>query len=164
MGRAASALSRQPRLTKVDFVGCSDSAMMAFANSARGARGKPVLEKIKDLSAQVASKAGVAMVDLAATVKDGAESLASTASSMTGTLNEKAVRASTAQMCSILEMAVQELHGRELSRRPVTLTASVTVGIASLQMQVHLDPGTTTSTDLAVPPTPPSAELAPAGP
>lgn len=119
-----------------------------------------MLEKIKDLSAQVASKAGVAMVDLAATVKDGAESLASTASSMTGTLNEKAVRASTAQMCSILEMAVQELNGRELSRRPVTLTASVTVGIASLQMQVHLDPGTT-STDLPVLPAPPAAEPTP---
>jgi hypothetical protein len=112
--------------------------------------GAKVLDKIKDLGAQVANKAGVAMVDLASTVKGGAESLASTASSVTGTLNEKAVRASTAQMCSILEMAVQELHGRELSHRPVTLTASVTVGIASLQMQVHLDPAV--STDLILPP------------
>jgi hypothetical protein len=121
-----------------------------------------VLDKIKDLGAQVANKAGVAMVDLASTVKDGAESFASTASSVTGTLNEKAVRASTAQMCSILEMAVQELNGRELSRRPVTLTASVTVGIASLQMQVHLNPAT--STDLIVPPeSAPAPDLAPNG-
>jgi hypothetical protein len=118
-----------------------------------------MLDKIKDLRAQVASKAGVAMDDLASSVKVGAESLASTASSVTGSLNEKAVRASTSQMCSLLEIAMQELNGRELSRRPVTLTASVTVGIASLQMQVHLDahPGT----DLLVPPKPSPAEPTP---
>src|SRR5438105_2558900 len=89
------------------------------------------------------------MIDLATTVKGGAESLANSASSLTGSLNEKAVRASTAQMCSMLEMAVQELNGREISRRPVTLTATVNLSIASLQMQVHLAPSTA-STDLTV--------------
>jgi hypothetical protein len=115
-----------------------------------------VLERIRDLGAQVASKAGVAIDDLATTVKGGAESLAMTASSVTGSLNEKAVRASTSQMCNLLEIAMQELNGRELSRRPVTLTASVTVGIASLQMQVHLDASTGTDIIVSPEPVPPS--------
>ncbi|NJO12431.1 MAG: hypothetical protein HC872_02040 [Gammaproteobacteria bacterium] len=119
-----------------------------------------MLERIKDLGAQVASKAGGAIDGLATTVKDGAESLANSASSMAGSVNEKAVRASTSQICTLLEIAVQELSSRPLSRRPVTLTASVTVGIASLQMQVHLDGSTNTD---ATPPSEPPAlpELAP---
>lgn len=113
-------------------------------------KGNQVLDKLKDIGAQVASRAGDAVDGLASTVKVGVESIATTAS----TVNDKAVRASTSQMCSILEIALQELNGRSLANRPVTLTASVTVGIASLQMQVHVDPvpAGSNGTDLIVPP------------
>lgn len=99
-----------------------------------------MLDKIKGLGAHVATKANDAVEGIATSVKGGVESLANTASSVTDTLNEKAVRASTAQMCSILEIALEELKARPLSSRPVSLTATVNIGIAALEMQVHLDP------------------------
>jgi hypothetical protein len=61
---------------------------------------------------------------------------------MTEALNEKAVRASTAQAYRILEIAIEELKERPLSARPISLTASVNVGIAALEMQIHLEPQT----------------------
>lgn len=99
-----------------------------------------MLEKIKDLGTQVVNKANDAVEGITTTVKGGVDSLANTASSMTDALNEKAVRASTAQMCNILEIAMEELNTRPLSARPVTLTANVNIGIASLEMQIHLQP------------------------
>lgn len=69
--------------------------------------------------------------------------MANTASDVTDALNEKAVRASTAQMCSILEVAIEELKSRPLSAQPVSLTATVNIGIASLEMQIHLPPSET---------------------
>ncbi|MET0496944.1 MAG: hypothetical protein ABW106_01600 [Steroidobacteraceae bacterium] len=99
-----------------------------------------MLDKIKDLSAQVATKAGDAVDGITLTVKEGVGSLASSAGTMTGALNEKAVRASTAQMCRILEIAMQELDNRPMSNRRVTLTATVNIGIAALEMQIHRDP------------------------
>ena len=100
-----------------------------------------MLEKIKDFGAQVATKANDAVEGITTSVKGGVDALANSAASMTDALNEKAVRASTAQMCSILEIAMQELKTRPLSAQPVTLTANVNIGIASLEMQIHLQPG-----------------------
>ena len=91
-----------------------------------------MLDKIKDLGAQVATRANGAVEGLATTVKGGVESL-------TDTINEKAVRASTAQMCNILEIALDEIRQRPIAERPLTLTATVNFGIASLDMQVQLD-------------------------
>lgn len=88
-----------------------------------------MLDKMKDLGTQAASKAGEAI-----------DSLTNAASSATGNLNEKAVRASTSQVCRILELAIEELKGRPLAERPLSLTASVNLGIAALEMQVHLEP------------------------
>ena len=100
-----------------------------------------MLDKFKGLGSQVAHKAGNAVDGITASVKDGVESLTNSAGMMTGSLNEKAVRASTAQMCTILEIALAELKGRPLSQqRRVSLTATVNIGIASLEMQVHQDP------------------------
>lgn len=92
-----------------------------------------MLEKIKDLGAQVASKANDAVDGLTSSVKGGVESLADA-------INEKAVRTSTAQMCKILEIALEELKDRPLEQRPLALTASVNFGIATLQMQINLEP------------------------
>lgn len=99
-----------------------------------------MLDKIKGLGAQVATKANDAVEGITTSVKGGVESLANTATNVTGTLNEKAVRASTAQMCRILELALEELKERPLSSRPVSLTATVNIGIAALEMQIQLEP------------------------
>ena len=99
-----------------------------------------MLDKIKELGAQVATKANDAMEGITTSVKGGVDSLANTATNMTEALNEKAVRASTAQMCSILEIAIEELKTRPLSHQPVSLTATVNIGIASLEMRIHLPP------------------------
>jgi len=99
-----------------------------------------MLETIKGIGAQVATKANDAVEGITTSVKGGVDSLANTATNMTDALNEKAVRASTAQMCRILEIAIEELKDRPLSAQPVSLTATVNVGIASLEMQIHLQP------------------------
>jgi hypothetical protein len=99
-----------------------------------------MFDKMKDLSAQVVSRAGDAVGDITTTVKGGIESLANTAGTMTEAVNERAVRASTAQVCSILEVAIEELKSRPLANQRVTLTASVNIGIAALEMQVHVEP------------------------
>lgn len=99
-----------------------------------------MLDKIKGLSTQVVTKAGDAVDGITTSVKGGVESLANSASNMTVALNEKAVRVSTAQVCEILELAIDELKGRPLARERMTLTASVNIGIAALEMHVHLDP------------------------
>lgn len=99
-----------------------------------------MLDRIKDIGAQVATKANDAVDGITISVKEGVESLANTATNVTDAINEKAVRASTAQMCSILEIAVEELKNRPLSAQPVSLTTTVNFGIATLEMQVHLQP------------------------
>lgn len=99
-----------------------------------------MLDKIKGLGAQVANKANKAVDGIATSVKGGVDSLSNTAANMSDALSEKAVRTSTAQMCSILEIAIEELKSRPLSAQPVSLTATVNIGIASLEMQIHLQP------------------------
>ncbi len=104
-----------------------------------------MLEKIKDIGAQVATKANEAVEGFTTSVKGGVDAL-------TDSINEKAVRASTAQACNILEIALDEIRRRPLAERPLTLTATVNLGIASLQMEVQLD---------GVPPPESSTERAP---
>ena len=101
-----------------------------------------MLDKIKGLGAQVATTATGAAQGISNSFKSGADAVASAATSMHEVINEKAVRASTAQMCSILEVAIAELKSRPLSERPVSLTATVNFGIATLEMQIHLPPCT----------------------
>ncbi|MBU1427164.1 MAG: hypothetical protein KKH12_14620 [Gammaproteobacteria bacterium] len=99
-----------------------------------------MLDKIKGIGTQVATTANSAIEGVSATVKGGVESLAQTASSVSDALNEKAVRASTAQMCSILEIALDELKSRPLSERPVSLKTTVNIGIAALEMEIQVQP------------------------
>ncbi|MGC2166476.1 MAG: hypothetical protein WA632_10735 [Gallionella sp.] len=99
-----------------------------------------MLEKIKELGAQVQGKALDAVEGVSTSVKGGVASLTHTANNVTDMLNEKAVRASTAQMCSILEIAIDEIKTRPVSARPVSLTATVNFGIAALEMQIRLQP------------------------
>lgn len=99
-----------------------------------------MLDKIKGLGSQVAIKANDAVEGITTSVKSGVETLANTATTVTDAINDKAVRTSTAQMCSILEIALQELEGRPLASRPLSLTATVNFGVAALEMQIHLEP------------------------
>jgi hypothetical protein len=99
-----------------------------------------MLDKIKGLGAQAATKANDAVEGVTTSVKGGVESLANTAAAVGDKLNETAVRASTAQMCSILEIALDEIKCRPLSSRPVSLTTTVNIGITALEIQVHLEP------------------------
>ncbi|GGY61836.1 hypothetical protein GCM10011613_01600 [Cellvibrio zantedeschiae] len=101
-----------------------------------------MLDKMKDLGSQAANKATDALGGISSTIKDGVGSFSTAASSMTESLNEKAVRASTAQAYRILEIAIEELKDRPLSTNPISLTASINIGIAALEMQIHLPPQT----------------------
>jgi hypothetical protein len=76
-----------------------------------------MFDKLKGIGAQVATRATGAVGNLS---------------------GDKAVRASTAQLCTMLETAIAEMEGRPIAGHPVTLTASVNIGIAALEMQVHL--------------------------
>lgn len=99
-----------------------------------------MLDTIKGLGAQAAAKANDAVEGITISVKDGIESVANTASSVTDAINEKAVRTSVAQMCNILEIAQEEIKARPVSSRPLALTATVNFGIATLEMQINLEP------------------------
>ncbi len=98
-----------------------------------------MLDKMKDLGSQAANKANDAIGGISSTIKEGIGSFSSAAGSMTESLNEKAVRASAGQVYRILEIAIEELKDRPLSNRPISLTAVVNIGIAALEMQVHLE-------------------------
>ena len=98
-----------------------------------------MFDKIKDLGAQAAARTNEAIDGFSTSVKNGVESLGSSASSMTEALNEKAVRASTSQMYRILEIALEELKDRPLAAKPLSLTASINIGVAALEMQIHLN-------------------------
>lgn len=87
-----------------------------------------MLDKMKDLGNQALVMTGDAIGAVTNTVSSGVD-----------TLNEKAVRASTAQMYRVLEIALEELKNRPLADQPLSLTSSINVGVASLELQIHLN-------------------------
>lgn len=87
-----------------------------------------MLDKMKDLGTQALTK-----------TTDAIDAVTSSVSSGVDSLNEKAVRASTAQMYRILEIALEELKKRPLAEQPLSLTSSINIGVASLELQVHLN-------------------------
>jgi len=100
-----------------------------------------MLDKIKDMGSQAASLTSDAIDGITSSVRGGVDVITNTATSVTEALNEKAVRVSTSQMYRILEIALEELKGRPLSDRPLSLTSSVNIGVASLELQIHLNQG-----------------------
>jgi hypothetical protein len=87
-----------------------------------------MLDKMKDLGSQALIKTGETINSVTTSVTHGVDAL-----------NEKAVRASTAQMYRILEIALEELKNRPLADQPLTLTSSVNIGIAALELQINLN-------------------------
>lgn len=87
-----------------------------------------MLDKMKDLGSQ-------ALI----ITNDAIGAVTTSVTSSVDSLNEKAVRASTAQMYRILEIALEELKGRPLADQPLSLTSSINVGVAALELQIHLN-------------------------
>ena len=87
-----------------------------------------MLDKMKDLGNQALVMTGDAIGAVTNSVSSGVDSL-----------NEKAVMASTAQMYRVLEIALEELKNRPLADQPLSLTSSINVGVASLELQIHLN-------------------------
>jgi hypothetical protein len=87
-----------------------------------------MLDKMKDLGSQALTKTSEALGAVTTSVSSGVD-----------TLNEKAVRASTAQMYRILEIALEELKKRPLADQPLSLTSSINIGVASLELQINLN-------------------------
>jgi hypothetical protein len=87
-----------------------------------------MLDKMKDLGSQALIKTNETIEAVTASVSSGVD-----------TLNEKAVRASAAQMYRVLEIALEELKNRPLSDRPLSLTSTINVGVAALELQIHLN-------------------------
>ena len=98
-----------------------------------------MLDKIKGIGSQISSLAGDAVDGVASSVKEGAGTIANAAGSAVSTLSEKAVRAAVEQMRTVLQVASEELRQRPVSDHPVTLTASVNIGVTALQVQVVID-------------------------
>lgn len=97
----------------------------------------PSLSKFK---ADVTAKTNEITDGLSSQVQQGVNFLTTSATNLADSINETAVRNSTAQMCTILELAVEELKKRPLSERPISLTSIVNFGVASLEMQINLSP------------------------
>jgi len=89
---------------------------------------------------KMASKATEIVDNVSDKARQGVESISTAATNLADTINETAVRNSTAQMCTILELAIEELRKRPLSERPISLTSIVNFGVASLEMQINLSP------------------------
>ena len=87
-----------------------------------------MLDKMKDLGSQALVLTNDAIGAVTNSVTSGVDSL-----------NEKAVRASTAQMYRILEIALEELKGCPLADQPLSLTSSINVGVVGLELQIHLN-------------------------
>lgn len=87
-----------------------------------------MLDKMKDIGSQALTKTTEAIDAVTNSVSNGVDSL-----------NEKAVRASTSQMYRILEIALEELKARPLAEQPLSLTSSINIGVASLELQIHLN-------------------------
>lgn len=114
-------------------------------------KGATMLHKIKGIGGQVATTASDAAKGISTSVKHRAESIASATISATEAINDKTVRSTTAQICSTLEIAIDEIKSRPLSEHPISLTSSVDLGVFSMEIQVHLEATDTLSKSDDVP-------------
>lgn len=101
-----------------------------------------MLDRMKGLGGQISSRATEAVDGIASSVRGGVENLSGAATGAVAALSEKAIRTAIEQMRSVLAIAAEELRERPVAGAPATLTASVTLGVTSLEIQVVLpEPG-----------------------
>lgn len=95
-----------------------------------------MFDKIKGIGTQIGSLATTAADGVAASVKEHAGTIADATTAAASTLSEKAIRAAVEQMRTVLKIAGEEVRQRPISEHPVTLTASVHIGVTALEMQI----------------------------
>ena len=95
---------------------------------------------LSKLTSSITSKATEIADNVSDKARQGVESMSTAATNLADSINETAVRNSIAQMCTLLELAIEELKKRPLSERPISLTSIVNFGVASLEMQINLTP------------------------
>ena len=78
--------------------------------------------------------------ELAGTASQKAESAASTVTQFHSWATNEVARKVAASACDSLEMAVKEVRSRSLSKHPVTVTTTITLGPAEVVVSVHLEP------------------------
>lgn len=100
-----------------------------------------MLDKLKDIGDQITSLASDTVQGATTSVKEGADKVASATGSVAAVVTDKAVRTAVARLREIVRIASEELLREPPSERPSTLTATVTVGITSLELMVELPGG-----------------------
>jgi hypothetical protein len=116
-----------------------------------------MLDKLKGFTGQISTLASGAVDGVTTSVKDGANAVADKASGAVktvthkisdtaGAINDKvndvATREAVAQLRDMMAIAVEELRARPIAASPVLLTAKIDVVLASLELQMMVDPKT----------------------
>ncbi len=122
-----------------------------------------MLDKIKGVGSQISNLATDAVDGVTSSVKGGAETIANAAGAVVSAISEKAVRTAVDQMRTVLQVSCEELRQRPVSDQPVTLTASINIGVTALQVQVvvnnGVNPAVNGATQESVPELLPSAPI-----
>lgn len=100
-----------------------------------------MFDKLKGFGDQIGSLASETVEGATASVKEGADKIASATGSVAAVVTDKAVRTAVARLREIVRISTDELLRHPPSERPSTLTATVTVGITSLELSVELPGG-----------------------
>ncbi|MES2950658.1 MAG: hypothetical protein V4858_19165 [Pseudomonadota bacterium] len=95
-----------------------------------------MLDKIKGVGNQISNLATDAVDGVTSSVKGGAETIVNAAGAAVSAISEKAIRTAVEQMRTVLQVSCEELRQRPVSDQPVTLTASINIGVTALQVQV----------------------------
>lgn len=115
-----------------------------------------MLERIKGLASGAVDGVTSTVKEGAHRVVDKTTGVVNSATSAVGALNDKvsdmATRQAISQLREVLAVAIEELHQRPVSPRPVVITAKVDVMIAAIEVQVVVDPND------PLPPAVPSAD------
>jgi len=100
-----------------------------------------VFDKLKGLGDQVGAMTTEAVDSATATVKSGVDKLTSASSTAASVATDKAVRTAVEQLRRVVRISSEELSRRPPSERPSTLTATVNIGITSLELTVEIPAG-----------------------
>lgn len=110
-----------------------------------------MFDKLKGIGDQIGTLASDTMQSATTSVKEGADKVVSATDAATAVVTDKAVRTAVGRLRTIVRIATDELLSHPPSERPATLTATVTVGITSLELTVEIPGG----------PAPPESESPP---
>lgn len=101
-----------------------------------------MFDKLKGIGDQVGAMTTEAVDSATATVKSGVDKLTSASGAAASVATDKAVRTAIDQLRRVVRISSDELLRRPPSERPSTLTATVNIGITSLELTVEIPGGT----------------------